>query len=104
MSTRNAYYKTMIKLIPALLVIASTGILHGQSGNLAIYWIDNEGGAATLIVGPSGQSLLVDTGNPGPGSEDRDAKRILEAARMAGLSRIDMLLTTHFHSDHVGGA
>jgi competence protein ComEC len=86
----------------ALLCVAFAGLLGAQSGNLTMYWIDTEGGAATLIVGPSGQSLLVDTGNPGP--DDRDAKRIFDVAKLAGLSRIDMLVTTHFHSDHVGGA
>src|SRR5215212_11093529 len=70
--------------------------------NLDIYWIDVEGGGATLIVTPSGQSLLIDTGNPG--SEDRDARRIHEVAKMAGLTSIDYLLITHFHGDHVGGA
>jgi beta-lactamase superfamily II metal-dependent hydrolase len=68
---------------------------------LDIYWIDAEGGAATLIVAPSGESLLVDTGNRTP--DDRDAKRILAAAQQAGLKRIDILLTTHFHGDHIGG-
>jgi len=86
----------------ALLCMAFAGLLGAQSGNLTIYCVDTEGGAATLIVGPSGQSLLVDTGNPGP--EDRDPKRILDVARLAALSKIDMLVTTHFHSDHVGGA
>lgn len=70
--------------------------------NLEIYWIDCEGGAATLIVTPSGQSLLADSGNPGNG--DRDAMRIFEVAKKAGLKKIDYLWTTHFHSDHVGGA
>lgn len=71
--------------------------------NLDIYWIDVEGGGATLIVAPSGQSLLIDTGNPG--SEDRDARRIHEVAtKLAGLTSIDYLLITHFHGDHVGGA
>ena len=73
-----------------------------QSRQLEIYWIDVEGGAATLIITPTGQSLLADSGNPG--SDDRDAKRIFEVAKAAGLTKIDMLLTTHFHSDHVGGA
>src|SRR5258708_13826436 len=72
----------------------------GRGGG--IYWIDVGGGAATLIVTPDGQSLLADTGNPGNG--DRDAKRIFEVAQKAGLKKIDFLLTTHFHSDHVGGA
>lgn len=76
--------------------------LHAQSGNLNIYWIDVEGGAATLIVSPSGQSLLVDTGNPAP--DNRDAKRIFEATKQAGIKKIDYVLTTHFHGDHVGGA
>ncbi len=67
---------------------------------LDIYWIDAEGGAATLIVTPSGQSLLADTGNPG----DRDAQRIYDVAtKQAHLKKIDAVLITHFHSDHVGG-
>src|SRR5450432_1181944 len=68
--------------------------------NLEIYWIDAEGGAATLIVTPNGESLLVDTANRTP--DDRDAKRILAAAQLAGLKQIDILLTTHYHGDHMG--
>ncbi|HUK16867.1 MAG TPA: MBL fold metallo-hydrolase [Bryobacteraceae bacterium] len=85
-----------------LLGLLTAAILSAQSRPMDIYWIDTEGGAATLIVTPSGQSLLADTGNPGPA--DRDAKRIFDVAKMAGLTKIDILLTTHFHSDHVGGA
>jgi competence protein ComEC len=70
------------------------------AGTLDIYWIDAEGGASTLIVAPGGESLLVDTANRTP--DDRDAKRILAAAQQAGLKKIDMLLTTHFHGDHIG--
>jgi beta-lactamase superfamily II metal-dependent hydrolase len=81
---------------------AASVLLQAQSRNLDIYWIDTEGGAATLIVSPSGESLLVDTGNPGP--EDRDPKRIFEVVKMIGLKKIDMLAITHFHGDHVGGA
>jgi len=72
-----------------------------QARNLDIYWVDVEGGGATLIVTPEGQSLLVDTGNPAP--DDRDAKRIFQAAQKAGLKKIDYLMITHFHGDHVGG-
>jgi beta-lactamase superfamily II metal-dependent hydrolase len=74
--------------------------LFGAPRELEIYWIDAEGGAATLIVSPSGESLLVDTANRAP--DDRDAKRILAACEKAGLKKIDVLLTTHFHSDHIG--
>lgn len=74
--------------------------LFGASRNLEIYWIDAEGGAATLIVSPSGESMLVDTANRA--ADDRDAKRIFAAAQQAGLKKIDILLTTHFHSDHIG--
>jgi beta-lactamase superfamily II metal-dependent hydrolase len=71
-----------------------------QSGDLQIIWTDVEGGAATLIVTPSGQSLLVDAGFP---QDDRDAKRIFAATQAAGLKKIDILWITHFHLDHVGG-
>jgi len=83
------------------ILVAAAALLVGQSRTLDIYWIDVEGGAATLIVAPSGESLLVDTGFPGNG--DRDAKRIAAAAVAAGLTRIDNLVITHFHGDHVGG-
>jgi beta-lactamase superfamily II metal-dependent hydrolase len=82
-----------------LLVLGGAPALHAQGRNLQIFWIDVEGGGATLIVSPSGQSLLVDAGFPG----ERDAHRIQQTAKTAGLSKIDMLVTTHYHGDHVGG-
>jgi competence protein ComEC len=72
-----------------------------QNQNLEIYFIDVEGGQATLIVAPAGQSLLVDTG--WPDFAGRDAERIVAAARLANLKRIDYVLITHYHRDHVGG-
>src|SRR6185295_16972351 len=89
----------MLKTI-ALLSLLSGGLLFAAPKDLEIYWIDAEGGAATLIVAPGGESMLVDTANRTP--DDRDAKRILAAAKMAGLTKIDILVTTHFHGDHFG--
>src|SRR5437016_14371809 len=66
---------------------------------LDIYFIDTEGGAATLIVTPAGESVLIDCGNPGA----RDAERIHKAAEQAGLKAIDHLVITHWHTDHYGG-
>jgi competence protein ComEC len=68
---------------------------------LQIFFIDVEGGQSTLIVSPSGQSLLIDTG--WPGFENRDANRIAAAAKAAGVKKLDYVLITHFHRDHVGG-
>ena len=68
---------------------------------LDIYFIDVEGGQATLAVSPSGESLLVDAG--WPGFNGRDADRIAATARQAGVSRIDYLVVTHYHTDHAGG-
>jgi competence protein ComEC len=68
---------------------------------LDIYFVDVEGGQATLIVTPKGESILVDTG--WPGFNYRDADRIRAAAKDAGVKRIDYLITTHYHNDHVGG-
>jgi beta-lactamase superfamily II metal-dependent hydrolase len=67
---------------------------------LDIYFIDVEGGQSTLLITPDGQSLLIDAGYARNG---RDAERILEVARVAGLERLDYLLVTHYHPDHVGG-
>jgi competence protein ComEC len=70
--------------------------------SLQIYFVDVEGGQATLFVSPAGQSLLVDTG--WAGFDGRDAKRIAAAAKAAGVKKIDYVVITHYHRDHVGGA
>lgn len=83
----------------ALLAVSCLGSAAQNSGTaLNIYYIDTEGGQSTLFVGPTGESLLVDTGNAG----ERDLSRIVETLRAAGVSRIDHMWTTHFHGDHVG--
>ena len=74
---------------------------QAKANHLLIYSIDVEGGQATLLVAPSGGSLLVDTG--WPGNNGRDASRIQAAMRDAGITKIDHVLITHFHTDHVGG-
>jgi beta-lactamase superfamily II metal-dependent hydrolase len=70
---------------------------------LTIYVVDVEGGNATLFVSPTGESLLMDTGNAGAVAAPRDAGRIMEAVRDAGLTQIDHLIITHWHGDHFGG-
>ena len=92
-------------LILAFVAAALAGATH-QAGAppekpLDIHVIDVEGGQATLIVPPSGESMLVDTGYVG--FNGRDADRIAAVVRQAGLSRIDYLVVTHYHADHVGG-
>lgn len=78
--------------------VASAGL---DDRSLDIYWVDVEGGGATLIVTPAGESILIDSGNP----FERDPGRIHKlAAEVAGLRKIDHLVTTHFHVDHFGGA
>jgi beta-lactamase superfamily II metal-dependent hydrolase len=74
---------------------------QAKNGKLLIYSIDVEGGQSTLLVSPSGNSLVVDAG--WPGNNGRDADRIQAAMRDAGITRIDHLLITHYHVDHVGG-
>jgi competence protein ComEC len=83
--------------VVGLIAAASTG---AAARTLDIYWIDAEGGASTLIVSPQGESMLVDSANRKP--DDRDAKRIFAVAKQAGLEKIDTVVTTHYHGDHMG--
>lgn len=84
-----------------ILAVCLTASAAGPQKTVDLHFVDTEGGQATLIVTPSGESILVDAG--WPGYDGRDAKRIVAAAKKAGLTRIDYLLMTHYHLDHVGG-
>ena len=89
----------MMRIIMMLLALA----VGGFAQTLDIYVIDVEGGNATLFVTPAHDSLLIDTGNAGPVASVRDAGRILEAMKAAGVEQIDHLIITHWHGDHFGG-
>lgn len=91
----------VLSILFVLLLLSCAASAQSPTRTLDIYFIDVEGGAATLIVTPANQSLLVDSGFPG----DRDAGRIAHVAlEIAGLKQIDHYLTTHWHRDHVGGS
>jgi competence protein ComEC len=87
--------------LTCVIAVLSSCFGYAQTKNLQIYFIDVEGGQSTLLVAPSGQSLLVDTG--WPGNDNRDADRITEAMKDAGVKQLDYVLITHYHPDHVGG-
>ena len=94
----------MRRLLHALWMISllvAPAMPAGAAKPLEIYFIDVEGGQATLIVDPGGPSLLVDTG--WSDFDGRDAGRIVTAAKAAGLKQLDYVLITHYHRDHVGG-
>ncbi len=101
MSPRRLLAAALLLVVPA----ASAQRATHPAGDLHIFFADVEGGQATLFVAPTGESLLVDTGwedlpDTSPG---RDADRIVALCREAGIQKIDTVLITHFHEDHVGG-
>ena len=90
-----------MKRLCALLLLSCAPLFAKSSSALRVFFVDVEGGQATLFVTPKGESLLIDTG--WPGFQGRDADRIVAAAKNAGLKRIDYVLLTHYHDDHTGG-
>jgi beta-lactamase superfamily II metal-dependent hydrolase len=86
---------------------AQSGVTKSAAAKneLQVYFVDVEGGQSTLFVAPDGENLLVDTGSPDPRNPTapRDAERIAAMCKLAGVTKIDNLLVTHYHSDHVGG-
>ena len=73
-------------------------LAQAQTKPFDMYFIDTEGGLSALYVSPSGESMLLDTGNPG----DRDLNRILDVLKAADVKQIDYMVITHYHVDHVG--
>ena len=94
--------RTTIVCLLALALAAPALAQTRTSKGLEIYVIDVEGGNATLFVPPSGETVLIDTGNGGAQAA-RDAGRIAEAAKDAGVTKIDHMIFTHWHGDHFGG-
>ena len=111
--------RKMLPLLVAVALLVPISLVHAQQvqqqKHLEIYFIDTEGGQATLFVSPSGQSMLVDTGFPGnqgaatpaeasaPGIT-RDADRITAVLKQANVTVLDYVVITHYHGDHAGNA
>lgn len=90
----------VLAFLPSFVLWTAAGSAQTKPAKtLDIYYIDTEGGLSALYVSPAGESLLIDTGNPG----GRDSGRILDALHAAGVQQVDHMLLTHYHSDHVGG-
>ena len=90
---------TLLAVAGAAVTAQRSAAPRPAANPLQIYVVDTEGGKAALFVAPSGQTALVDTGNPG----GRDTDRIMAAISDAGVRQIDFLISTHYHVDHIGG-
>src|SRR5262245_5384547 len=87
------------KLAPlgVLLTLLLTQRPHAQPATARIFFVDVGQGAATLVVSPTGKSLLVDAGPQGGGT------KIGSLLDTLGIATIDYTVLTHYHIDHDAG-
>lgn len=98
--------RKIVPFIPLAALLVVPGMAAAKDDALQMVSIDVEGGGGTLFVTPDGKSLLIDTGNPEASRATGDhpsSERIAAAAHALGVKKIDYLLTTHYHGDHIGG-
>lgn len=106
MMTRRVGLSRLFGLLGASAFCFAVGAARAEEGpkerGLDIYFIDVQGGAATLLVTPERETILVDSG--WPNRIHRSGEAIEKVLReVAGLDRIDHYVTTHWHLDHWGG-
>ena len=82
----------------ALMLLSAS--LASAADTLDIYVVDTEGGKAMILLAPGGETMLVDGGYPT--ADDRDTRRVVAAARAAGIKQFDSILATHYDADHAG--
>jgi len=83
--------------LASLVVLLLSQRPHAQTSGAHIYFVDVGTGASTLIVSPTGKTLLVDGGPPGSGA------KISGLLATLGIATIDYTVITHYHIDHMGG-
>src|SRR5215472_15111646 len=98
---RMRFFGQMIAVLALGMAVGAANAQMKDKDALRVYFVDVEGGQATLFVTPEHESLLIDTGYPG--NDGRDADRIVAMCKRAGVTKIDNLLITHYHRDHAGG-
>jgi beta-lactamase superfamily II metal-dependent hydrolase len=100
------FMKRTVIALSCCIALGAAALL-AQSGAGAkpveMYVVDVEGGKAAFIVAPNGQTALIDTGGGGGAAVERDVTRMMEVAAAAGITKLDYLLSTHYHVDHIGG-
>ena len=92
-----------MRLIQIAVIALLMALALPAAKTLDMYVIDVEGSKAFLLVSPSGQSMLIDAGVPGSSNNGRDASRIMEACKAAGVKKIDYMVVSHYDGDHMGG-
>ncbi|MFC6835302.1 MBL fold metallo-hydrolase [Halomarina ordinaria] len=70
----------------------------GANGTLSVHYLNVGQGAATLLVSPAGETMLVDSGD-----YTDDGEAVIAALDRRGVDRVDHLVTTHADADHIGG-
>lgn len=108
MAVRNKLsWKRVGIVIACCMIVGCAYLVMPSEDKMRVHYLDVGQGNAALVETPNKRFILIDAGGRfgrGDGAYDAGARVVVPYLRYAGVKELDMMVLTHGHQDHAGGA